>query len=558
MEEIAEEQADAEAGLVSESQSSGDIIMFDEDEDDDEDDDDEDDDDEDDDEDDDDEDDDDDDGVVGDDSSDLQRMLNKELASEVMLLEDDELEEILDASLYQYGDTNALNMRDSSRGSRGTPEDMDDSEFLDTPTPLDEEMLLKYSYEVDPNSDVGSLSSDVSGTTASFGGSQKRSSFANTRRSVSSENDMYPAGGNPGGAGNNDNDGALRRNTFTVPDQTGVDKRKGRSSIRQSGTSSHSDRRSQNSLYRSTRPGTSSTGDDSSASSGFRPKMIFAGRRSTRRAKSQALGGSGSGGSAGIAAAADILGKQDATAWENVAAAAAIVAATAVASNKRKHVQFSTDDRALVLVSMLNYTNQEDDTDMFTIDPVNAFGFPAGGGNTEAEKQGPYSFVLTAVTKVHFDEDEKYYTVRRLDTGTEQRADSGWMEPLKAFDGGIEAIEAALNAAHRTKRSAAEEVNHVSHHDGLFLRCVKGLSGCLSWPAQFARTSLIPFYRDFRAGTKDFVASTLHGDSGYAYRVSCTSINFLVLCSFIYLFIQPLSLAFMPAEMDFGVAVMEL
>ncbi len=70
-------------------------------------------------------------------------------------------------------------------------------------------------------------------------------------------------------------------------------------------------------------------------------------------------------------------------------------------------------------------TNVEDPKDTFTVAPVNRYGFPQGEGRTEEEKGGPYTFVLATVKHVHFDEDDRYYTVVRADTGTEQRADSG-------------------------------------------------------------------------------------------------------------------------------------
>ena len=56
---------------------------------------------------------------------------------------------------------------------------------------------------------------------------------------------------------------------------------------------------------------------------------------------------------------------------------------------------------------------------------------PAGRGlappppRNEAEKTGRYTYVLATVKHVHFDEDDRYYTVVRADTGTEQRTDSG-------------------------------------------------------------------------------------------------------------------------------------
>jgi hypothetical protein len=111
----------------------------------------------------------------------------------------------------------------------------------------------------------------------------------------------------------------------------------------------------------------------------------------------------------GLAAAADRL-TENASAWESAAAAASIVAASAHGSvtKGRQHVQFGTDDWVLVLLNLLNIMNQTDDRSCFTVDPVNAFGFPAGEGTSEEERQGPFSYVLCVVREVHFDEDERY------------------------------------------------------------------------------------------------------------------------------------------------------
>jgi hypothetical protein len=57
--------------------------------------------------------------------------------------------------------------------------------------------------------------------------------------------------------------------------------------------------------------------------------------------------------------------------------------------------------------------------------PVNKYGYPAGGGLTSEEMNGPYIYVLATVKKVHFEEDAEYYTVTRADTGLDQRADAG-------------------------------------------------------------------------------------------------------------------------------------
>lgn len=113
--------------------------------------------------------------------------------------------------------------------------------------------------------------------------------------------------------------------------------------------------------------------------------------------------------------------------WENVAAAATVVAAGSQGAGNiaNRDINFAVDDTVLVLLTLLNVTNMEDPKDTFTVAPVNKHGYPQGEGSTEEEKSGPYTFVLATVRHVHFDEDDRYYTVLRADTGTEQRADSG-------------------------------------------------------------------------------------------------------------------------------------
>jgi len=252
-----------------------------------------------------------------------------------------------------------------------------------------------------------------------------------------------------------------------------------------------------------------------------------------------------------IVAAADRLGDNEQNLnWESAAAAAAVVAATAQATPTRNYIQFRTDEHVLVLLKILNLTNRQDDRAQYTVDPVNKYGYPLGEGKAERERQGPYSYVLCSVCKVHFDEDERYYTIRRADTGTEQRADPGWMEPIH----GEGALEAAFNAALRTERSEAQSPGQTAEQAGA-CNC---LVDAVSWPMNFARKRLVPCYRSSRAATKELLEHMLRGSKGYACRFKLSFVNALVLCSFIYLLIEPFTVAFLPASLDFGAAVTEL
>ena len=188
-------------------------------------------------------------------------------------------------------------------------------------------------------------------------------------------------------------------------------------------------RRRQSVSLKSVTAGTSSIEDDeSSAASSSIMKRGF-GRKQTRRTSHSITGRRVENGSVvfdSVDTAISSLGQSSNSEWENVAAAAAVVAAgTGAGSNKRSHVQFAVDDKVLVFLNILNHTNSVDPQEAFTVTPVNRFGFPPGEGKSVDQQQGPYVYVLATVRKVHFDEDVRYYTVARADTGAEQRADTG-------------------------------------------------------------------------------------------------------------------------------------
>ena len=56
---------------------------------------------------------------------------------------------------------------------------------------------------------------------------------------------------------------------------------------------------------------------------------------------------------------------------------------------------------------------------------VNRHGFPDGQGDNAEERKGPYIYALATVKRIHFGENQQYYTVQRADPGGEQRADAG-------------------------------------------------------------------------------------------------------------------------------------
>jgi hypothetical protein len=136
-------------------------------------------------------------------------------------------------------------------------------------------------------------------------------------------------------------------------------------------------------------------------------------------------------------------------------------------------------------------------------------------------------------------------TVERADTGTYQRADPGWMEPLPPI---AENWEAARRAANRTSRSQSAFQEDAA----------KPKSTIFSTPWRFLQNTLLPWYRRTRAATKIVAENIVMGKPGCACRVHVTCINILVTCSFVYLFIETFTIAFLPASMDFAAVVFEL
>jgi hypothetical protein len=159
-------------------------------------------------------------------------------------------------------------------------------------------------------------------------------------------------------------------------------------------------------------------------------------------------------------AALGTLGSGQATDWESMAAAAAIVSG-GTATDSRNQRRYNVGDRVLVVGNVnkssenpnaaadLNMSSGDleggidgEDQDPYggadgggaydyggggddIVAPVNKLGFPVGKGDTDEERKGPYVYVLSTVRKVHFEEDARYYTVTREDNGRDQRADTG-------------------------------------------------------------------------------------------------------------------------------------
>jgi hypothetical protein len=342
-----------------------------------------------------------------------------------------------------------------------------------------------------------------------------------------------------GGKGNSSRAERRRPLSISVPDAAGAaDSRYG---IKQ--------RRTSNRIVPSAIQGIGEEGAQPSHTGGS-----FFGRRSSRKTSQ---GGASNGSSDAFGNAIEKLRNKDSSSeWESVAAAVAVVQEgerRPTSSTVSRHNQFNVGDTVLVFLTLLNVTNLEDPKDTFTIAAVNSFGYPEGEGRLDEEKRGPYNFVLATVKQLHFEEDDRYYTVIRADTGSEQRADSGWMEPLKDQAGS----EAAYRAAKRTFRSQSDREVEMMEDSGY----IRDIFGCLmeavAWPAYFFRNSILPGYRTMHMIAKIRVSQMLYGDSPFACRIRVTGINFLVFCSVAFLFLEVANLAFIPPHVNSQVLIVE-
>lgn len=271
------------------------------------------------------------------------------------------------------------------------------------------------------------------------------------------------------------------------------------------------------------------------------------------------------------AASLDALAQlEGANGWESVAAAAALVASeadAAKASSKHRH-RYGVGDRVLVSLTVMNATlggavasdmpfdaEEEGESvarerieklkESSTLIPVNKHGFPPGGapvGSPPLYHQGPYGYVLATVARVHFEEDAQYYTVTRADTETEQRSDAEWMYPLPASE---LAYESALKAAQTTKKTVEDEKKRLEP---------AGKRG-LEWFKIKVWNRCVGAYRSARVHTKVQTAKFLYGNTPYSFDLQFTGVNFLVLCSVIYMFIDNIRLAFFSRASDWAIMI---
>jgi hypothetical protein len=223
--------------------------------------------------------------------------------------------------------------------------------------------------------------------------------------------------------------------------------------------------------------------------------------------------------------------------------------------------------------------------------PVNRFGFPADhrGDATDLllpeEQRGPYAYVLAEVLTVHFEEIHPFYTLKRCDTGAEQRADADIMEHVRTKRRQVAALRAAANEAnfgnvtlhhsnayHATAGAAAGAGTGGNGGGGgksfysewrqtLVLWC----AGCWMalWVPLFClRRGVAALAERFRqtigAHCIGQAKLFLYGLEPYILQCRWTMVNYMVLCSMWFAFMDQVRLAFLPKEADRGLAICSL
>ena len=101
-----------------------------------------------------------------------------------------------------------------------------------------------------------------------------------------------------------------------------------------------------------------------------------------------------------------------------------------------------------------------------------------------------------------------------------------------------------------TVKSAHDKPTEALEDIGLLLNVRDLLLGLVSWPADFVRLTLFPWYQHQRENAKRVVTQLLYGDAPFACRVRITGINFLVFCSTTFLFLEVVKLGFLPVQYD--------
>lgn len=238
-------------------------------------------------------------------------------------------------------------------------------------------------------------------------------------------------------------------------------------------------------------------------------------------------------------------------------------------SNRRYRVGDS------VLVSILGGNHNNNNAD-FATKGVNQYGFPAGQGETSEECAGPYNFTLATVQQVHFEEIHPYYTVTRCDNGTDQRANADAMAPIPTEKGEIAAKRASGEMNSVRFASQHHEDNDEANHHVLNDRSVNVPRGMVAWCETACYFMAMPFlwlddlifytWSKYMAPTVGSCMSfcraqsrlLLNGLEPYSCRLRLTAVNVVVICSFAFMFIDHIRLAFLSPSSDDAIAILSL
>jgi len=121
------------------------------------------------------------------------------------------------------------------------------------------------------------------------------------------------------------------------------------------------------------------------------------------------------------------------------------------------------------------------------------------------------------------------------------------MEPIR----NEEAIEVALRAAQLTARDYRDRLERDDEHKSLWHRSSESFG-------HFVEKRVVPFYSKTRNSAKIVVKRMMNGDHGYSINFRFSSINFLVLCSLIFLFLDVVTISFFTVDWDQTAAIVGL
>ena len=174
--------------------------------------------------------------------------------------------------------------------------------------------------------------------------------------------------------------------------------------------------------------------------------------------------------------------------------------------------------------------------------PVNEYGYPEGQGSTTQEKKGPWIYVLATIKSIHFEENSRYYMIQRADSGNFERAEAAWFIPIIDGSDGAQAAAAAAQGLSLTSRALRRRNSATKYLDKVTDSCRHCTQG----------------FQNLIQVCKKQVKRVLLGMRPFSCTIQLSSINILVVCSFIFLFGDQTVLAFLPSSADHAYKVLLL